>query len=967
MTHFLEKKDPWGNGMGLWVLVLLACALPPALWALSGIDLDNDIRKWIPADDPNAQTLTWYQENFPHNESIIVTWDGSTLNDPRTQWLADRLAGVPDADGVRHGGLQHVERVVTPQDLLRRIESDGVSHEEALQRLQGVLVGSGPLKIRLTELGAQRQKSTMKSLQDRVRSELGIELEILEPVTDWIPEKSIDEYLLAKAIVEVDEEPEPFDDLPEHHAQVRWPGMQSRSETAERVIEIASSISVDGGASESGGGSPEAEETAAAQGRLVADAFFAPGAPITVAVVLSQAGEEDKKGAIAELRRIATEVGIPEAGLHLGGRPVAGRALNDSVKRAAWNRDFPIINLPGRSIILFSGAVGIILAFVMLRSAALATLVLFISYYTVLLTVAVVPATGGSMNMVLVVMPTLLLVLTMSGAIHVASYWRFAAKSDVRTAPVMATKLATRPCALASLTTAFGLLSLATSPLAPVAHFGLYSALGCFVGLGAILYGLPALLQFVPEKSARPARSMPDVWRPVGQFIVRHARVVGVACLVLFAVCSAGLTQFGTETKVIRFFPETAQVVKDYRFIEENTGGVIPVDVVVRFAETHRAPAEDGLLFGQRQEIVRRISQKLVERHDDISGAISLATFRKTLSEDELQRKASNPFLRKIDTQTELKVMESSAARSFITMAEEDRESGDGVLCEAGDELWRITAQVNIMTDVDYSVLLDDIATIVQEETSNYSGANHVVTGMVPLFLETQRAVLSSLIQSFLIAFVVIGIVISLVLKSAKAGLVTMLPNVLPISTVFGAISWFHIKVDIGTMITASVALGIAVDGTLHLLTWFRDGLRRGLDRNEAVTSALSHCGPALFQTSVVVGIGLVVLMPAELTLISRFGLLMAAMIFTALFADLVLLPAMLAGWLGKVIAETDRNTAETLDADGASQAVTVPATELSEPADGEGSMIPKSAPPTPHVLKSETQRESSSGEATVE
>ena len=92
MTHFLEKKDPWGHGMGLWVLVLLACLLPPALWALLGIDLDNDIRKWIPADDPNAQTLAWYQENFPHNESIIVTWDGSTLNDPRTQWLADRLA-----------------------------------------------------------------------------------------------------------------------------------------------------------------------------------------------------------------------------------------------------------------------------------------------------------------------------------------------------------------------------------------------------------------------------------------------------------------------------------------------------------------------------------------------------------------------------------------------------------------------------------------------------------------------------------------------------------------------------------------------------------------------------------------------------------------------------------------------------------------------------------------------------------
>lgn len=955
MTHFLEKKDPWGNGMGVWTLVLLACALPPALWALSGIDLDNDIRKWIPADDPNAQTLAWYQEKFPHNESIIVTWDGSTLNDPRTQWLADRLAGVPDEDGIRHGGLQHVERVVTPQDLLRRIEDDGVSHEEALQRLQGVLVGTGPLKLRFTELGLERKKSTLKTLQDQVRAELGLELEFLEPASDWIPEKSIDEYPLAKAIVEADEEPEAFGNLPEHHVQIRWAGMQAGSNAAQRVVEIANEISADDSAT------PDA--STASHG-LVEDAFFAPGSPITLAVVLSEAGEEDKKGTIAELRKITAEVGIPAEALHLGGRPVAGRALNDSVKRAAWNRDIPVVNLPGRSIILFSGAVGIILAFVMLRSAALATLVLFISYYTVLLTVAVVPATGGSMNMVLVVMPTLLLVLTMSGAIHVASYWRFAAKSDVASAPVTAAKLAARPCTLASLTTAFGLLSLATSPLAPVAHFGMYSALGCFIGLGAILYGLPALLQYVPEKSARPARTLPDVWQPIGRFIVGHAKSVGIACLLLFAVCSAGLTQFGTETKVIRFFPETAQVVKDYRFIEENTGGVIPVDVVVRFAETHRAPAEDGLLFGERQEIVRRIQQKLIERHDDITGAISLATFRETETEENLQRKASNPFLRKIDTQTELKVMESSAARSFITLAEEHQESGDGTLCEPGDELWRITAQVNIMTDVDYAVLLDEISVIVQEETLNHTGANYVVTGMVPLFLKTQRAVLTSLIQSFILAFVVIGIVISLVLKSAKAGLATMLPNVLPISTVFGAISWFHIKVDIGTMITASVALGIAVDGTLHLLTWFREGLRRGLRQDEAVTSALSHCGPALFQTSVAVGIGLAVLMPAELTLISRFGWLMAAMIVTALFADLILLPAMLAGWLGRVIAEADQKAATT--------SVSGERAETANDLDRSSGLVadqsvPKAAPPTPHVLKPEAQRESNSDEATVD
>jgi uncharacterized protein len=135
---------------------------------------------------------------------------------------------------------------------------------------------------------------------------------------------------------------------------------------------------------------------------------------------------------------------------------------------------------------------------------------------------------------------------------------------------------------------------------------------------------------------------------------------------------------------------------------------------------------------------------------------------------------------------------------------------------------------------------------------------------------------------------------------------ITMLPNLLPVGVVFGLISWGGIPVDIGTMITASVALGIAIDGTLHLLTWFRDGLRRGMSREDAIALGLAHCGPAMWQTSAAIGLGLLMLITAELLLISRFGWLMAALIGAALLADIVFLPALLSGPLGTLIA---RNT----------------------------------------------------------
>ena len=909
MTHPLDRNNSHIRHRGIGILVLMALLLPPAAWLLSKVRLNNDIRGWVPENDPGALTLEWYHDNFPEPESILVSWDGSTLNDPRVDWLKGRLQGMQDADGVHRNGNRLVDEVITPQEVLRRIQSSGdVSHDESLTRLQGLLLGQGPLKIELTPYGQERQTSVLRKLKLEARNRLGIELTALEPVTDWNVGDDADDLRLPESLVEADEVPEPFPALREHHVQVRWDGLQADSDTARQVIQIARQLQL----------------SASDQSRLVKDAFFVPGSPLTVAVRLNEAGVEDRKTAIADIRRIAREVGISESDLHLGGRPVAGEALNQSVKRAGWNRDYPISNLPQRSIILFSGMVSIVLAFILLRSVVLASLVIGVSYYTVLLTTSLVPAMGGSMNMVIVVMPTLLLVLTISGAIHVANYWRFAVRSGESDPPATAARLAARPCFLASLTTAFGLMSLMSSPLRPVADFGLYAAIGCFLGLGVILYGLPVMLRFVPDKGSSPSTSVPTVWPAIGRQISRRPVSTTIACLILFGACSAGLTQFRTETKVIRFFPDNSRIVQDYRWLEENVGGIIPLDVVVRFSEQDRFPAEGGMFLAERQEIVRNIQNRIIAEHPDVTGAISLVTFRPEKTEDELsdlraRREALSQgtlqgFQAVLLTKNEsaaLNVLKDadSPGRSFVRDAESNADlyqPEDHRLCRKGDELWRITAQVNIMTDTDYGELTAAVDKTVREETSRIAGAHHVVTGMVPLFLQTQQAVLSSLIESFILAFIVIGAVICYLLRSVRAGLATMLPNVLPISTVFGAISWFGIRVDIGTMITASVALGIAVDGTLHLLTWFRKGIANGRTRRVAVSEALNHCGPALCQTSFAVSAGLLVLFPAELSLISRFGWLMAAMILTALFADLVLLPSLLAGRLGWWIMSSD-------------------------------------------------------------
>ncbi|PQO46365.1 hypothetical protein C5Y93_10310 [Blastopirellula marina] len=176
-----------------------------------------------------------------------------------------------------------------------------------------------------------------------------------------------------------------------------------------------------------------------------------------------------------------------------------------------------------------------------------------------------------------------------------------------------------------------------------------------------------------------------------------------------------------------------------------------------------------------------------------------------------------------------------------------------------------------------------------------------VYTGVVPVVYKAARTLLSNLIESTVWAFVLIALVMSIVLKSVRAGLVSMLPNVFPICVVFGYMSWMGMEVDIGTMMTASVAMGVAVDDTVHFLTWFRWGLDEGYTRAQAIKEAYSRCALAMFQTTIVGGIGLAVFALSTFTPTQRFGYLMVSLLAVALVGDLLFLPALLAGPLGKI------------------------------------------------------------------
>jgi len=187
-----------------------------------------------------------------------------------------------------------------------------------------------------------------------------------------------------------------------------------------------------------------------------------------------------------------------------------------------------------------------------------------------------------------------------------------------------------------------------------------------------------------------------------------------------------------------------------------------------------------------------------------------------------------------------------------------------------------------------------------KNQVDEHQAIQAVYTGMVPVVYKTQHELHWGLQKSFLASFVLIGIAISFILRSSIAGFLAMVPNLFPVFLVFGFMGQFEILVDIGTMMTASVALGIATDDTIHFLTWFRHGIDQGKNRREATLYAYSKSATAMTQTTVIAGLGLAAFALSTFTPTQMFGIMMLAILMFATLGNLIFLAAVLNTPLGR-------------------------------------------------------------------
>ncbi|NQT36175.1 MAG: MMPL family transporter [Planctomycetes bacterium] len=924
----------------LRILVGLAILLP-FVWMGTRRALEsnhNEVADWLPAHNAATQEHAWFKEHFPHEKFVLVSWEGCTLGDPRLDLLGKKLVELKDGqDHLFHKyetgatlltrllcsehkdlseeTVRHLLRLFDDVVELARLygkEDSGDISEEGVRRWLDTALAEAPdlqrrLEVEPSADGDRPLRRQLAALHDRfgqlheqLRAENAGRAEessqkSLREMHRWVGDTLHDSQQLSA----------PLDAQTEAQVAMRLRGIfQSLAVVCgnleDALIAREETPSADAVREALAGAMKQREVMIARlKGSLIGDDHRTSCLIVTLS---KAAGKKNLRPTVERLRQVAAdECAIGPDKIRLGGPPVDNVAIDVEGERTLFK------------LAWLSGVVGLGISWLCFRSIRLTIIVFSCGIFAAGIGLALVFFTGDTVDAVLLSMPSLVYVLALSGAIHIVNYYHEAIdRYGLERAPGQAIKDGWVPCTLAALTTALGLGSLCVSELVPIEKFGKYSAFGVVATLGLLFLFLPACLQLWPSRDRvrnadqrrdKPAETSPitDFWLRLGGFVVRRNGLVAIACALVMACFVFGLaTRTKTTIKLMKLFSSDAEIIHHYTWLEDNLGPLVPLEVVVKVD-----PDECSLSTAERVELVKSIEEAVEGLDDEVGGALSVATFA-----PDMERLAEKNRFRPrgllgalaraggLNEQTPDMVLRRRLHDELPDYLTVDRQTGD--------ELWRVSVRVRALSDVDYGQYIHVIESTVngvlldRDGNPRFAGVEAKCTGLVPLVYKSQTKLMEGLVNSLALAFVLIAVVMMLVLRSPLAGGMAMIPNMFPVVIIFGGMAWLGIAVDIGAMMTASVALGVAVDDTIHYLTWFRRGLDREGSRRRAALSAYGRCATAMTQTTLIGGLGLAVFAFSSFTPTERFGVLMLTLLATALVGDLIFLPALLCGPLGR-------------------------------------------------------------------
>ncbi len=559
--------------------------------------------------------------------------------------------------------------------------------------------------------------------------------------------------------------------------------------------------------------------------------------------------------------------------VHLGGRAIGQVVFIEKI-----TREFSFF-------IALSICFVVVLLFFIFRSFRGVVIPLITVLLALVWSIGLVNLSGKGVSILLNMLPPVIFVVGMSDAVHLYSRYleelgKGMSKAFAIRQTVFDTGLATL---LTSITTAIGFASLYFTEIPILMEFGLITAAGVLVAFVIAITVLPAWLVLTKEPLNTLKHHNRYSWEAGLQKlffrVIRNRNYLFAGSIVLTLVFAGITSRIDLNNYLLEDLRPGEPLRQDFEFFDQYFAGVRPFEIGIKLKD-----GSGHLLDPAHLHTMQRIETYLSETYG--AGALQspLVAAREihrarnagrnafyNLPTDSLGVAQVQADLRKVHRMGKLKTFIDSTGH-YARMSGRVGDWGAVAFAEKGDSLKAFLAKEGF--DKVYNI---------------------EITGTGTLIDRTNQNLVYSLGKGLGIAFLIIAFIMGLMFKSMRMVAIALAPNILPLLAVASVMVVFGIDLKMSTSIIFTIAFGIAVDDTIHMLSRYKLELMKGRANLNALRNAFIHTGKALILTSIILFVGFVSMMFSTFQSTFYIGLFVTLTLFFALLFDLTLLPALIA------------------------------------------------------------------------
>ena len=490
-------------------------------------------------------------------------------------------------------------------------------------------------------------------------------------------------------------------------------------------------------------------------------------------------------------------------------------------------------------------------------------------------TMGILLSSGAVLNILSILTPTLVLVIGVADGIHLVSRYReeLVSTDDPEVAMGTTVQRMLLACFLTTFTTGAGFATLMVADTDVIRDFGLQTALGVMLTFVAVMLAVPTLLAWVPLDRVGHPNETPNkpLYDKLAIAVKRYPKRIVAGALVLTGIAGWTGRSVHTDSGLLEMYRPGHPTWEAVQTAERTTGGVIPIFIHISGADGQMLEPAIIERIDALETALRAIPLTgttvsfagwIEHFHGLLMGGTGWPATREAVAQELLLAELTG------DLPLE-RVLSADRARTRIVAFTKDTGGRDFLV--AKQHLEATAAGLFAGTG------------IVTEVTGDGMLAAHGVDRLI-----------RDLLASLLLMLGVIALTMFALLRNLKHTAIATFPNLVPLVFILGTLGWLGADLQTSNIVSFTVAVGLAVDDTIHFIVRYREERQNGVGTDEAIRRTFQGAGHAIVLTSILLIFGFGVLALSSLTSTYFFGLLACITMAAAVLGDLLLLPALL-------------------------------------------------------------------------